>query len=317
MTHPALRLDDTVHQRVRARDPRGPQRGAPGGLRAPARSARADRRQPLPPHHGARGGGPGRGREGVRGQASQNLGVGRQGRPQGARRGDRGAELTDPRGSTARLMPAIRLGGDSQPWPGDGRAPTARLRSREVEVGGVAARAVSSAGDGVPSCFCTAGSTTPTPGSAFSTGSRSPDGPGSPTTCPASAPPPRWGRVWFSISWSISRRRRSSRPRGGRAGPGRRRLARRLGRAAACRVRGAPARRSGADRPRGRTDGAPVLHPRPRPGGLADHRGPGAGAAGCRPRGGRAPVSLARLRRPGGSTRRSSTASPAFTSSAP
>ncbi len=48
-------------------------------------------------------------------------------------------------------MPTIRLGGDSQPWPGDGRAPTARLRSREVEVGGVTTRAVSSAGDGIPS----------------------------------------------------------------------------------------------------------------------------------------------------------------------
>ena len=47
-------------------------------------------------------------------------------------------------------MPAIRLGGDSQPWPGDGRAPTARLRSRQVEVGGVPTRAVSSAGEGVP-----------------------------------------------------------------------------------------------------------------------------------------------------------------------
>jgi pimeloyl-ACP methyl ester carboxylesterase len=50
-------------------------------------------------------------------------------------------------------MPAIRLGGDSQPWPGDGRAPTARLRSREVEVGGVPTRAVSSAGEGVPAVF--------------------------------------------------------------------------------------------------------------------------------------------------------------------
>jgi pimeloyl-ACP methyl ester carboxylesterase len=47
-------------------------------------------------------------------------------------------------------MPTIRLGGDSQPRPGDGRAPTARLRSREVEVGGVPTRSVSSAGEGVP-----------------------------------------------------------------------------------------------------------------------------------------------------------------------
>ena len=50
-------------------------------------------------------------------------------------------------------MPAIRLGGDAQPWPGDGRAPTARLRSKQVEVGGVPTRAVSSAGEGVPAVF--------------------------------------------------------------------------------------------------------------------------------------------------------------------
>jgi pimeloyl-ACP methyl ester carboxylesterase len=47
-------------------------------------------------------------------------------------------------------VPTIRLGGDSQRHPGDDRVPTARLRSREVEVGGVTTRAVSAAGEGVP-----------------------------------------------------------------------------------------------------------------------------------------------------------------------
>jgi len=47
-------------------------------------------------------------------------------------------------------VPTIRLGGESQPHPGDDRAPTARLRSRDVEVGGVTTRAVSAAGDGTP-----------------------------------------------------------------------------------------------------------------------------------------------------------------------
>jgi pimeloyl-ACP methyl ester carboxylesterase len=47
-------------------------------------------------------------------------------------------------------MPAIRLGGDSRPW--DDRAPgqTARLRSREVDIGGIETRAVSSRGEGAP-----------------------------------------------------------------------------------------------------------------------------------------------------------------------
>jgi pimeloyl-ACP methyl ester carboxylesterase len=48
-------------------------------------------------------------------------------------------------------MPAIRLGGEAQPFPGeDGPGKTARLRSREVEVGGVPTRAVSAKGEGVP-----------------------------------------------------------------------------------------------------------------------------------------------------------------------
>ena len=48
-------------------------------------------------------------------------------------------------------MPAIRLGGEARPVPErDGRGKTARLRSREVEVGGVATRAVSASGEGVP-----------------------------------------------------------------------------------------------------------------------------------------------------------------------
>ena len=39
-------------------------------------------------------------------------------------------------------MPTIRLGGEAEPFPGeDGPGTTARLRSREVEVGGVATRA--------------------------------------------------------------------------------------------------------------------------------------------------------------------------------
>jgi pimeloyl-ACP methyl ester carboxylesterase len=48
-------------------------------------------------------------------------------------------------------MPAIRLGGEAQPFPGeDGPGRTARLRSREVEVGGVQTRAISARGEGVP-----------------------------------------------------------------------------------------------------------------------------------------------------------------------
>ena len=48
-------------------------------------------------------------------------------------------------------MPTIRLGGETTPFPGeDGPGKTARLRSREVEVGGVATRAVSGRGEGVP-----------------------------------------------------------------------------------------------------------------------------------------------------------------------
>ena len=48
-------------------------------------------------------------------------------------------------------MPAIRLGGEGQQFPDDrGRGRTARLRSRDVEVGGVPTRAVSTAGEGSP-----------------------------------------------------------------------------------------------------------------------------------------------------------------------
>jgi pimeloyl-ACP methyl ester carboxylesterase len=48
-------------------------------------------------------------------------------------------------------MPAIRLGGEAQPFPGeDGPGRTARLRSREVEVGGVQTRGISARGEGVP-----------------------------------------------------------------------------------------------------------------------------------------------------------------------
>jgi pimeloyl-ACP methyl ester carboxylesterase len=49
-------------------------------------------------------------------------------------------------------MPAIRLGGEAEP-PSDGaRAPgrTARLRSRQVDVGGIQTRAVSARGEGAP-----------------------------------------------------------------------------------------------------------------------------------------------------------------------
>jgi pimeloyl-ACP methyl ester carboxylesterase len=48
-------------------------------------------------------------------------------------------------------MPAIRLGGEAEPLPdGPGRGKTARLRSLEVEVGGVPTRALSAKGEGVP-----------------------------------------------------------------------------------------------------------------------------------------------------------------------
>ncbi len=47
-------------------------------------------------------------------------------------------------------MPTIRLGGEAEPPGGDGPGKTARLRSRDVEVGGIATRAVSARGEGVP-----------------------------------------------------------------------------------------------------------------------------------------------------------------------
>jgi pimeloyl-ACP methyl ester carboxylesterase len=48
-------------------------------------------------------------------------------------------------------MPTIRLGGEAQTFPGEGGpGKTARLRSREVEVGGVPTRAISARGQGVP-----------------------------------------------------------------------------------------------------------------------------------------------------------------------
>ncbi len=48
-------------------------------------------------------------------------------------------------------MPTIRLGGEAHTFPGEGGpGKTARLRSREVEVGGVPTRAISARGQGVP-----------------------------------------------------------------------------------------------------------------------------------------------------------------------
>lgn len=48
-------------------------------------------------------------------------------------------------------MPTIRLGGESEPFAdGRGGGRTARLRSREVQVGAIETRAVSSGGDGPP-----------------------------------------------------------------------------------------------------------------------------------------------------------------------
>ena len=47
-------------------------------------------------------------------------------------------------------MPAIRLGGEAQPWPDEAPGPTARLHARRVEVGGIETRAVSAPGEGVP-----------------------------------------------------------------------------------------------------------------------------------------------------------------------
>src|SRR5688572_21636968 len=47
-------------------------------------------------------------------------------------------------------MPAIRLGGDAQPWDDRVPGPTARLRSRQVELGGTETRRVPSRGGGTP-----------------------------------------------------------------------------------------------------------------------------------------------------------------------
>jgi pimeloyl-ACP methyl ester carboxylesterase len=47
-------------------------------------------------------------------------------------------------------MPAIRLGGDDQPWRARAPGTTARLRSRQTEVGGIETRAISTRGEGAP-----------------------------------------------------------------------------------------------------------------------------------------------------------------------
>jgi pimeloyl-ACP methyl ester carboxylesterase len=47
-------------------------------------------------------------------------------------------------------MPAIRLGGDERPWREGAPGATARLRSRQVEVGGIETRAISTRGEGRP-----------------------------------------------------------------------------------------------------------------------------------------------------------------------
>ena len=217
-------------------------------------------------------------------------------------------------------MPAIRLGGDEQPWEERERGPTARLRSRPAEIGGVETRAVSAAGEGAATVLlhgwldnadtwlavldrlAVAGH----PAIAY-------DLPGFGT-----APALGSGSVLDQLVDFTAAAVESAAEASGRevvvAGNS-------LGGWVALRLAAGSrpaARRDRPDRPGGRADGAGVLHPRPDPGGLADHRPPGAGAAGGRPLGRRRPLSPARLRRPGAaSTRRSSTASPAFTSIAP
>ena len=109
-------------------------------------------------------------------------------------------------------MPTIRLGGEQEPWSdGDGPGATARLRSRQVTIGDVPTRAVSADGEGRRPCSCTAGSTTPTPGSRCSIGSRSPGARRSPTTCPGSARRRRWAPGRCSTSSSSSPPTRSRR----------------------------------------------------------------------------------------------------------
>ena len=99
VTHPAQKLDDTVHQRVRL-----------GILAVLSEASRADfgflrdtldadRRQPLAPHRRARAGRAGRGREGLRGQAHAHLGAGDEGRAgRAARRARRAARAAGARG---------------------------------------------------------------------------------------------------------------------------------------------------------------------------------------------------------------------------
>ena len=202
-------------------------------------------------------------------------------------------------------MPTIRLGGERAAVAGRATGPArpracAAARSR---IGGVATRAVSAARrGGCRRCSCTAGSTTPTPGSRCSTGSRSPAARRSPTTCPGSAPRRRSasGSVLDQLVDFAAAAVESAAEALGRevvvAGNS-------LGGWVALRLaqRSRPAaRRDRPDRPGRGADGAGVLHPRPDPGGLADHRPAGAGAAGGRPLGRRQPLPPARLRRPGG-----------------
>ena len=198
-------------------------------------------------------------------------------------------------------MPAIRLGGDEQPWrraraPG----PTARLRSRPVEIGGIETRAVSAAGegaaDGAPARLARQRRHLAR-GARPARGRRAPGDRLRPARVRhrAGARPGLGARP----AGRLHRRRGRVGGRGlGSRGGRRRQLARRLGRPAAGPGSRPAAGRDRPDRPGGRADGAGVLHPRPDPGGLADHRPAGAGAAGGSPLGRRRPLPPARLRRP-------------------
>ena len=218
-------------------------------------------------------------------------------------------------------MPTIRLGGEQEPWsdgdgPGSDRAPAQPPGDdrrdpdpRDLRQGRGRRRP----------CCCTAGSTTPTPGSRCSTASRSPGARRSPTTCPGSARRRRSGPGRCSTSSSSSPPTRSRRPP---SGPGRKVVVagNSLGGWAALRLaeRGdlplagiVPIGPAGIRM-------APAFFTLDRvPGRLADHRPAGAAAAArsCA-RSPAASTAASRSPTPPASTRPSSTASPASTSSA-
>ena len=133
VTHPALRLDDTVHQRVRLGILAVLSEARASRLRVPARRAGAHGWQPVATHRRARVGRAGARGEGVRGQAPADLGGGDQGGTRRAGRGDESTARAD-RADRGRHMSAIEIQGVSKRF---GKVQAVRDLSFTVEAGRV------------------------------------------------------------------------------------------------------------------------------------------------------------------------------------